>query len=602
MFKYKTYQRVSVTLVLLLLTVCKVSAQIRDTVYVGNADSVYLSNTDTVTLFGNVEHNGTWGTTTGSYVYFLGQLWKNTPTSRFPLMNALANDGGIFCITPPGNSVYSQIIQGGFNHANLNQGPIFPNLIISNPHNVYLDSTDAAVYNTVKMDTGLVYMSANAGGLDNTENSFVLGGGSLKPKVINYNRNKYFVSGVLPENTSYFYIRNIAANDTAVFPIGSRATDFTPAGITSTTGDFMIRVFDGAYEKGGSGAIITDPNFLQKTWHVVTPSVTTASYTPIFQHHVSNETPAFINNRDNTFVTMYNAATNTWDAVTPTVPAYQQVSLFPNIGNDGDSVYIHWRIMSNIINSNQGTYFTKRINSTKLMSVVKTLIGVNPVLTNSTFDVGFQFVVTNGNPNAVSNIDVKDDLSNVFKSPVNYSVKSLTSALGLLTPNSSYDGKTDVDLVKGGTLQSKQSDTILLVVNVDLNGTSDTTFTNAGIVGVIDGKGTFNAIDTSTAAVKLTALDIFIPDGFSPNGDGINDKFVIGHHSYQTVDLAVFNRWGNIVFKEDNYQNTWDGHGVGNFLGKELEQGTYYVMVTVTNQKTGSKENFIKFITIRRSF
>lgn len=602
MFKYKKYQSVGAILVLfLLLTAFTGVAQNRDAVYVNNSDSVYLSNADTVTVFGDIEHNGIWGTTTGSYVYFLGQTWKNTAIARFPLMNASTSDGGIFCITPPSNSVYSQIIQGGFNHANLSQGPIFPNLVISNPHNVYLDSTDAAVYNTVKMDTGLVYMSANAGGLDNTENSFVMGGGTLKPQVINYNRNKFFVSGALPENTSFFYIRNIGSNDTAIFPIGSKAKDYTPAGITATTGDFMVRVFDGVYEKGGSGALITDPSYLQETWHVVTPLATTASYTPILQHHYTNETTEFFNNRESSFISMYNPATSSWDAVPPTNPPYQEVSLFPNIGNDGDSVYVHWRIFSNILNSNQGTYFTQKINSTKLMSITKTLIGIEPQLTNSSYDVGFKFVVTNSNPNAVSNIDVKDDLSAVFISPTIFTVKSLTSVKGLLTPNSSYNGSTDVDLIKGDTLQSMQSDTLLLVVNVDLNGTSDTSFTNTGIIGVIDSKNSFNPIDTSTASVRLTPLDIFIPDGFSPNGDGINDKFVIGHHNYQTIDLVVFNRWGNIVFKQVGYQDTWDGHGVGNFLGQELEEGTYFIMVTVTNQKTGSKQNLVKAITLRRS-
>ena len=579
-------------------------AQTRDAVYVNNTDSVFLSNADTAAVFGNMEHNGFWGTTTGSYLYFLGQTWKNTPASRFPLMNATANDGGIFCISPPVNSVYSQIIQGGFNHNSISQGPIFPNLVISNPHNIYLDSTDVAVYNTVKMDTGLVYMSANAGGLDNTENSFVLGGGTLKPRVINYNRNKYFVSGVLPQNTSYFYIRNISSSDTAVFPIGSKAGDFTPAGVTSTSGDFMARVFDGVYEKANAGAIVTDPNYLQKTWHVVTPLTTTASYTPILQHNLGGEeTPTFTANRNISYISMYDATNGMWGNGLATTPPYTKASIFPNIGNDGDSVFYHWRIIANILNANQGTYFTKRTSITKKkLGIDKTALPVNP-LRDGTFDIDYDFVVTNADNFIDSNIIVVDDLNKTFPSPAIVTIKSLTSSLGLLAVNPNYDGKTDTFLVKNGSLPGRQTDTLHLILNIDLNGTPDSLFYNVAVVGSTDLKGNFQPLDTSaTVQLKILPSAIFIPDGFSPNGDGFNDKYVIPHKPSETVDLVVYNRWGNIVFKEENYQNGWDGHGVGSFLGKELEEGIYYVLVTVTSRTSGSQQKFVKPIVLRRAY
>jgi gliding motility-associated-like protein/uncharacterized repeat protein (TIGR01451 family) len=74
----------------------------------------------------------------------------------------------------------------------------------------------------------------------------------------------------------------------------------------------------------------------------------------------------------------------------------------------------------------------------------------------------------------------------------------------------------------------------------------------------------------------------FIPEGFSPNGDGINDFFVIdGLERYPNNKLTIFNRWGNIVFEGAPYTNNFDGTSnrglrVG---GDELPSGTYFYIL-----------------------
>jgi len=54
---------------------------------------------------------------------------------------------------------------------------------------------------------------------------------------------------------------------------------------------------------------------------------------------------------------------------------------------------------------------------------------------------------------------------------------------------------------------------------------------------------------------------VFIPEGFSPNGDGTNDVLYIkGLKNYPQAKLTVFNRWGQIVYESPRgYQNDWDG-------------------------------------------
>lgn len=54
--------------------------------------------------------------------------------------------------------------------------------------------------------------------------------------------------------------------------------------------------------------------------------------------------------------------------------------------------------------------------------------------------------------------------------------------------------------------------------------------------------------------------DNYLTQGFSPNGDGINETFVIpGLLSLPNHHLTIFNRWGEIVFEAYNYKNDWNG-------------------------------------------
>ncbi|MBC7412933.1 MAG: SBBP repeat-containing protein [Bacteroidia bacterium] len=58
----------------------------------------------------------------------------------------------------------------------------------------------------------------------------------------------------------------------------------------------------------------------------------------------------------------------------------------------------------------------------------------------------------------------------------------------------------------------------------------------------------------------LTITLLEIPQGFSPNGDQVNDMFVIkGLENYPNNTLKVFNRWGNLVYESNPYTNNWNG-------------------------------------------
>ncbi|MDX5348998.1 MAG: gliding motility-associated C-terminal domain-containing protein, partial [Hymenobacteraceae bacterium] len=67
-----------------------------------------------------------------------------------------------------------------------------------------------------------------------------------------------------------------------------------------------------------------------------------------------------------------------------------------------------------------------------------------------------------------------------------------------------------------------------------------------------------------------------IVNTFSPNGDGVNDTWIIDHiEKYPDCRLEVFNRWGNKVFSSNGYTVPWDG--IAN--GEVLPVATYYYVL-----------------------
>ncbi|SMO51798.1 gliding motility-associated C-terminal domain-containing protein [Saccharicrinis carchari] len=73
---------------------------------------------------------------------------------------------------------------------------------------------------------------------------------------------------------------------------------------------------------------------------------------------------------------------------------------------------------------------------------------------------------------------------------------------------------------------------------------------------------------------------IFIPQGISPNGDGLNDKFTIPDLEGERMQIKVFDVFGGMVFSENNYRNNWDAIGNrGKYAGKLCDNGTYYYVL-----------------------
>ncbi len=133
----------------------------------------------------------------------------------------------------------------------------------------------------------------------------------------------------------------------------------------------------------------------------------------------------------------------------------------------------------------------------------------------------------------------------------------------------------------------------------------DFTWSNGETTQNISGltAGTYSLIVTDNngcvayASTRLTQPDLLaMPNGFSPNGDGTNDNFVImGIDAYLDNELLIYNRWGNIVYQKESYQNEWNGD---NSNGEALPDGTYFAILKVI---AGDEEIILKgYVDLRR--
>ena len=89
-------------------------------------------------------------------------------------------------------------------------------------------------------------------------------------------------------------------------------------------------------------------------------------------------------------------------------------------------------------------------------------------------------------------------------------------------------------------------------------------------------------IATEQFEVEVYHRDLFIPSGFSPNGDGVNDTWRIrGIEGYPNNYIRIFNMWGNRVYHKRGYRNEWRGENqLQLYYGDgKLPESTYFYLV-----------------------
>ncbi|MCB0637809.1 MAG: gliding motility-associated C-terminal domain-containing protein [Lewinella sp.] len=111
----------------------------------------------------------------------------------------------------------------------------------------------------------------------------------------------------------------------------------------------------------------------------------------------------------------------------------------------------------------------------------------------------------------------------------------------------------------------------------------------AGFVGELILTYELCALDCPDQCSEATVILVFsdqptydVPNGITPNGDGTNDAFVVDllegadPTDFPDNEIIIFNRWGDIIFRQKDYDNTWQGT---NQAGDPLPHGTYYYVL-----------------------
>jgi gliding motility-associated-like protein len=96
---------------------------------------------------------------------------------------------------------------------------------------------------------------------------------------------------------------------------------------------------------------------------------------------------------------------------------------------------------------------------------------------------------------------------------------------------------------------------------------------------------------TSSEQIELIVNNYTIPNSITPNGDNYNEFLIIPNADTSIISIIIYNRWGEIVFKSNNYKNNWNGK---NTDGSDLLEDTYFYDLREPNKK--NRSGFIKLI------
>jgi gliding motility-associated-like protein len=85
---------------------------------------------------------------------------------------------------------------------------------------------------------------------------------------------------------------------------------------------------------------------------------------------------------------------------------------------------------------------------------------------------------------------------------------------------------------------------------------------------------------TVTCHTSLPQLEVYVPNTFTPNGDGRNDVLRVYNNYLKSMNMKIFNQWGELIFTSTDISKGWDGYG----KGKMQPVGVYIYIVQVILQ------------------
>lgn len=98
------------------------------------------------------------------------------------------------------------------------------------------------------------------------------------------------------------------------------------------------------------------------------------------------------------------------------------------------------------------------------------------------------------------------------------------------------------------------------------------------------------SVKTYTVSKTYSIVDdIRVPNVFTPNGDGINDLFIVNANGITPLEISIFSRTGTLVYNTKSPIIVWDGK---NSSGSELSEGIYFYVLKSNNSAIPVKKGF----------
>ncbi|MDX6191255.1 gliding motility-associated C-terminal domain-containing protein [Flavobacterium sp. Fl-318] len=189
------------------------------------------------------------------------------------------------------------------------------------------------------------------------------------------------------------------------------------------------------------------------------------------------------------------------------------------------------------------------------IAIIKTVDATDPPI-----DALINFTITADNIGSLkaTNLEVQDIL------PTGYQFVSSSTSSG------TFDAGTGIWKIPAVDVNSVQT----LTLKVKVRDVKD--YLNTAKLVALDQIDTNASNNQSSATIEPACLKIH--NEFSPNDDGVNDVFYIDCiANYPNNVLEIYNRWGNLIYTQQGYKNTWDGTADGS--SKLLPVGTYFYIL-----------------------
>jgi uncharacterized repeat protein (TIGR01451 family)/gliding motility-associated-like protein len=193
-------------------------------------------------------------------------------------------------------------------------------------------------------------------------------------------------------------------------------------------------------------------------------------------------------------------------------------------------------------------------------------------------EIDYTLTISNNSLGIATNVVVEDYLPS--------SLKYLSSSINTGTINTEINGQA----IRWTLSSLSPGETKVISLRVKAKSISDVKEIQVVNQATIRSQEIELSVNDNTSSVSIVVKAFFAPNVITPNGDGLNDTFVLnGLGKFVSNELIIFNRNGSNVFQTKNYQNDWSAKGLTN--------GTYLYKITSIDE-TGKVHTFTGWIQV----